>query len=74
MSSQSLAHFLFYLIIILLFALYDRHQEVNRLYQISLDQDETLIKCKDAIVSQSNYITLLEAQYIRYNQEMSPIH
>jgi len=44
------------------------------LYQISLDQDETLIKCKDALVSQSNYITLLEAQYIRHNQEMSPIH
>ena len=74
MSSQSLLHFLFYLIIILLFTLYDRHQEVNRLYQISLDQDEALIKCKDAIVSQSNYITLLEAQYIRYNQEISPIH
>ena len=74
MSSQSLLHFLFYLIIILLFTLYDRHQEVNRLYQISLDQDEALIKCKDAIASQNNYIILLEARHIRHNQEHSPIH
>lgn len=74
MSPQSLSHFLFYLIIILLFALYDRHQEVNRLHKISLDQDEALIQCQNAIISQKNYITLLEAEYIRYNQENSPIH
>ena len=40
--------------------LYDRHQEVNRLYNISLDQDDALIKCQQAIVSQSNYIKLLD--------------
>ena len=74
MSPQSLSHFLFYLIIILLFALYDSHQEVNRLHRISLDQDEALIQCQNAIISQKNYITLLEAEYIRYNQENSPIH
>ena len=54
--------------------LYDRHQEVNRLYNISLDQDDALIKCQQAIVSQSNYIKLLEAEYIKNAHNTSPIH
>lgn len=73
-TSQSLSHFLFYLIIILLFILYDRHEEINRLHQISVDQDEMLIQCQDAITSQRNYIILLEAEYIKHNRNNSPIH
>lgn len=74
MSSQNLLHFLVYLIIILLFVLYDRHQEVDRLYNISLDQDEALIKCQKAIDSQDGYIKLLEAEYIKNAYNTSPIH
>ena len=74
MSTQNLPHFLVYLIILLLFVLYDRHQEVNRLYNISLEQDDALIKCQQAIVSQNNYIKLLEAEYIKNIHDYSPIH
>ena len=72
--SQSLLHFFAYLIIILLFVLYERHQEVDRLYNISLDQDDALIKCQQAIISQNNYIKLLEAEYINNARNTSPIH
>lgn len=74
MSSHNLSHFLIYLIIVLLFVLYDRHQEVDRLYKISANQDEALLKFKDAIVSQQNYIKLLEVEYIKNSQSPSPIH
>ena len=74
MSSHNLLHFFAYLIILLLFILYDRHQEVNRLYNISLGQDDALIKYQQAIVSQNNYIKLLEAEYINNAHNTSPIH
>jgi fatty acid desaturase len=73
-SSQNLSHFLVYLIIILLFVLYDRHQELERLYDVSAHQDDALLKCQKAISSQQNYIKLLEVEYIKDNYDHSPIH
>ena len=73
-SSQSLSHFLFYLIIILLLVLHDRTKEITKLREISSNQDAVLLQCKEAISAQRNYITLLESEYIRHGKDSSPIH
>ena len=74
MSSQSLLHFFAYLIIIFLFILYSRHQEFDKLYKISINQDDTILKYQDAVTSQQKYIQLLEEEYIKNARNNSPIH
>ena len=74
MSYQSLHHFLVYLIIILLFVLYNNHQEISRLHDVAADQDDTIVKYQQAITSQQDYIELLEAKYIQERHNPSPIH
>ena len=74
MSTQNLPHFLVYLIIILLFVLYDRQQELKRLHDVAAHQDDAILKCQKAITSQQDYIQLLEAKYIQERYNSSPIH
>lgn len=74
MSTPNLPHFLVYLIIVLLFVLYDRHQELERLHDVAAHQDDTILKCQKAIASQQDYIQLLEAKYIQERYDSSPIH
>lgn len=64
MPEKSLSHFLFYLIVILLYFLYDRHQEAERFFKLAVDQQDTIIKLEKAIESQKDYIELLEERVV----------
>lgn len=75
MADNSLIHFLGFLIILLLYCLYDRHQEAERIFKIAENQQTVISQQKEAIDSQSFYIKLLESRvYEPYNKDRSPIH
>ena len=50
--------------------LYQQEQELDRLFQIALDQEKVINEQKKSIHTQQLYIHLLEAQY----KESSPIY
>ena len=64
MPDKSLSHFLFYLIIILLYFLYDRHQEAERFFKLAVDEQDAIRKLEKAIESQKDYIELLEKKLV----------
>lgn len=75
MVDRSLIHFLVFLIVLLLYCLYDRHQEAERIFKIAENQQTVISQQKKAIDSQSFYIKLLESKvYESYHQDVSPIH
>ena len=79
MADRSLTYFLFFLIIYFGYALYEQDQEAERLFKIAKDQQETILKQKEAIQTQQFYIQLLESQvtkdyYKNNNLYPSPLH
>ena len=64
MPEKSISHFLFYLIVILLYFLYDRHQEAERFFKLAVDQQDAIRKLEKAIESQKDYIEVLEERVV----------
>ncbi len=75
MANKSSIHFLSFLILLLLYCLYDRHQEAERIFKIAENQQEAILKQREAIDSQELYIKLLENKVSElYYKNTSPIH
>jgi hypothetical protein len=69
-ADRSLTFFLFFLIIYFGYALYNQHQDFERLFKIATDQQETIIKQRQAIEAQKTYIKVLEMR----RQNDYPLH
>jgi amino acid permease len=78
MADRSLTYFLFFIIIYFGYALYEQHQEFERLFKIATAQQETIIKQRQAIEAQKTYIKLLEIRlqndYPLERSPLSPLH
>ena len=63
MLNQNLIHFLFFLVILLSYFLYEESEENQRLYQIAVDSEQSIEDLKKAIQAQQNYTKQLEIYY-----------
>ena len=78
MADRSLTYFLFFIVIWVIYALYQQDEEADRLFKIATDQQQTIIEQKQAIKAQQLYIKVLENyhqnRYYLEESDSSPLH
>lgn len=73
MNDRSCIYFLFFLLVLVTYFLYDKVIDNNRLYQICKDQDKTIQLQSEAIAKQNLYINILNNSS-NYKSIYSPTH
>ena len=74
-SDKNILHFLIFILLILVYLLYQKSSENHKMYQILGDQDETIRTQVRAIELQQIYIRQLQYSYgINQNSWESPLY
>ena len=75
MSGKNILHFLIFILLILVYLLYQKSSENHKMYQILGDQDETIRTQVRAIELQQIYIRQLQYSYgINQNSWENPLY